>query len=431
MRIHFLGATEDVTGSMTLVESHGVRLLVDAGLAQGLRADEINLRELPFDPQKIDLILLTHAHLDHCGYLPRLYKLGLRSPIMCTEETAKLMRVILDDSAQLLAQHENPKLQSFYDTSDVEKVFSHLKICQFHHSYPFKHLQISFHYAGHILGASSIKIQAEKSVLFSGDLGRFDDPLLTPPESAPAACDLVVMEATYGGRIRPMGMEAEINSFLVKVKEENRIGLIASFAVARAQTLLYLIHRFYRHHPEYELPLYIDGPMLMRANDIYKRYAHKTKDPQGLRDALDYFEKVEHFKLREHLKKSDKPKIVISSSGMLSGGPVMNYLESLQHDPLSILFLAGYQAPGTLGRAMGEKQSGLILNHKPFQWQGDIIQAESFSSHADQRELCSWVSSTKSPIVIIHGEEDSKKSLEQQLFPRQVTVAQKGMIYEL
>ena len=228
------------------------------------------------------------------------------------------------------------------------------------------------------------------------------------------------MESTYGDRLRPQGMEAELASFLVKIKEESRTGLIASFAVARAQTLIYLMHQFYTRNPQYKIPVYVDGPMLQAANDIYKKYAHTTKDPEGLKRALFEFENIEHYKVRQHIQNKDAPKIILASSGMLSGGPVMSYLESFMRDEGASLFLSGYQAEGTLGRALMEHKNNLKVNNRVFEWRGDIQQAETFSSHADQAELISWLAdNSHSPVALIHGEESAKMHLQKLIKDRE------------
>jgi metallo-beta-lactamase family protein len=219
-------------------------------------------------------------------------------------------------------------------------------------------------------------------------------------------------------------MEAELASFLVKIKEESRTGLIASFAVARAQTLIYLMHQFYTRNPHYKIPVYVDGPMLQAANEIYKRYAHTTKDPQGLKRALFEFENIEHYKVRQHIQNKDAPKIILASSGMLSGGPVMSYLETFMRDEGASLFLSGYQAEGTLGRALTEHHKNLKVNNRVFEWRGEILQAEAFSSHADQSELLDWLSdSPHTPIVLIHGEEKAKIKLKDMLHDRECNIA--------
>jgi metallo-beta-lactamase family protein len=420
MKLTFIGATQSVTGSMTLVEEGETRLLVDAGFYQGLDAEEKLLSPLPFNPKDLSGVVITHAHLDHCGMLPRLFKLGFKGPVFCTEITSKLMRLILTDSAHLLEEKENPALKDFYDQKNVEQVFGSLQKLTLHKKHISENLTLTLRDAGHILGASSLLLEGTKRVLFSGDLGRSDDLLLNPPEKALPDLDLIVMESTYGDRLRPQGMEAELASFLVKIKEESRTGLIASFAVARAQTLIYLMHQFYTRNPQYKIPVYVDGPMLQAASDIYKKYAHTTKDPEGLKRALFEFENIEHYKVRQHIQNKDAPKIILASSGMLSGGPVMSYLESFMRDEGASLFLSGYQAEGTLGRALMEHKNNLKVNNRVFEWRGDIQQAETFSSHADQAELISWLAdNSHSPVALIHGEESAKMHLQKLIKDRE------------
>jgi metallo-beta-lactamase family protein len=415
MKITFHGATKSVTGSMTLIESKNILVLVDAGLYQGVDAEENILSPLPYNPKNVDAVFLTHAHLDHSGLLPRLARLGFRGPIFCTPQTAKLVRIILNDSAELLEKNPSPRMQNFYTIQDVQTIISHLKPIAFDSSFQFEHLTIRFKKAGHILGAASVEIKEQKRILFSGDLGRSDDVLIPPPAQVQELYDLVVMESTYGNKIRPPGMEADLKSFLVKLKTENKIGILASFAVARAQTLIYLIYHFFQRHPEYKIPVFIDGPMLQEASKVYEQFAEETKDPQGLRSSLEYFETIEHFRQRKHVQHKEAPFLILSSSGMLSGGPIMSHLKAFAHESNVALFLPGYMAPGTLGYLLskGERtlptEDGVTLH-----WTGEIIHSESFSSHADQNELLSWVKSAadQCQIALLHGEEESKKSLK-------------------
>ncbi len=416
MKLTFIGATQSVTGSMTLVQDGHTLLLVDAGMYQGMDAEEKMLTPLPFNPKNLSGVVITHAHLDHCGMLPRLFKLGFKGPVFCTEISAKLMRLILTDSAHLLEEKENPNVQNFYDQKDVERVFGSLQKLTLHKTHEFENVKLTLQDAGHILGATSLLIEGSKRVLFSGDLGRSDDLLLNPPEKASSDVDLIVMESTYGDRLRPQGMEAELATFLVKIKEQSRTGLIASFAVARAQNLIYMMHQFFTRQPQYKMPVYVDGPMLQSANEIYNRYAHTTKDPQGLKRALAEFEMIEHYKVRQHIQNTDGPKIILASSGMLSGGPVMSYLENFMRDEGASLLLSGFQADGTLGRALIDKKADLLVNKRPFNWRGEIEQAETFSSHADQKELLSWLAdNSHTPIMLIHGEESAKIALKKEI----------------
>ncbi len=415
MKIKFHGATQSVTGSMTLVEHRGELFCVDAGFYQGENAQEAILRPLPFDPRELRAVFLTHAHLDHSGMLPRLTHLGFRGAVYCTPQTAKLARLILSDSAGLLEKNPHPRMAHFYDSADVQTAISLFKPIPLHQPFKVEGLTARFQSAGHILGAASVELHGDKRVLFSGDLGRSDDVLFNPPEAPQGEYDLVVMESTYGDRLRPPGMEAELNSFLVRLHAEGRTGIFASFAVARAQTLLYLIHRFFERHPEHKIPVHVDGPMLLSANRIYQNFAQDTKDPTGLMAALTAFDQIENPGERRNVQREEGARLFLSSSGMLSGGPVLSHLAALADDPRAVLFLPGYMSPGTLGHAFlqGERTFpdrvlGMV------KWHGEVLHSDCFSSHADQRELLAWTASLPrhTRVALVHGEASAKTQLK-------------------
>lgn len=415
--INFIGATQDVTGSMTLVETTQGMLLIDCGLYQGApEVTRLNLNALSFNPKMIRAIVLTHAHLDHSGYIPRLVKLGFRGPIYCTKTTMKLARVILSDSAKIM-EEERHTLHNFYQTEDVMIAYGLFKSKKFDETFDLLGLACSLVPAGHILGAASVVIKAERTLVFSGDLGRSDDEIVKAGVKCPPA-DFIVMESTYGGKVRSGDLHAELISFLLKIKQESRVGIIASFAVARAQMLITLITDYNRLHPKEKIRLVIDGPMMIEANKIYSSMAADTKRPEDLLNALQEVEIIAHERQWESIKKNVGPLVIITSSGMVSGGRIWRYLENWQHDPKACLFLPGYQAPGTAGSLLSEgvksisDEEGKIIN-----WSGEVLTSSSFSSHADQNELISWLKnvSKSTAIYLNHGEAEAKRLLQNKL----------------
>ncbi|MDO9181110.1 MAG: MBL fold metallo-hydrolase [Bacteriovorax sp.] len=411
MKIKFIGATEDVTGSMTLLETPACKILIDCGLYQGIPSVvKKNLRPLPFNPKEINAIILTHAHLDHCGHIPRLVKLGFRGNIYSTKATLKLAHLIMNDSAHILEKNEHHLLQDFYEPEDVVIATSLFKAKKHHEPFSLLGMEITFLPAGHILGASSVHIKGEKSITFSGDLGRSDDPIIFPPEKCPMT-DILVMESTYGGKNRNGDLEKELKDFLNKIRTNSKIGIIASFAVARSQMLITLIHDYYLSHPEEKIRLVIDGPMMTEANKIYREFKDYTKHPQNLEAALNEVEIIEHIREWQSIKKNEGPLIVITSSGMVAGGRIWRYLENWQDDTNACLFLPGYQAEGTAGRALKEGERTIHDEQgKIIKWSGEVISSEAFSSHADQNELVSWISEIdkKTQIYLNHGEVEAK-----------------------
>lgn len=431
MNIHFWGATEEVTGSMTFLTLADGLILVDCGLTQGSpEIEKMNSFALPFPPSELKAVIITHAHLDHSGYLPRLVKKGFNGPIFCTPPTAKLMRIILLDSAKL-------NEDGFYEEEDVTKTLQLVRTHDWGEHFEVLNANVSFIPAGHILGASSVMIKAEgKKIIFSGDLGRSDDLILPAFAPAPEA-DVVIMESTYGGKNRTGNMEKELHSFLVTIARESRVGIIASFAVARAQTLLTLIHDFYQRHPEEKVRVVMDSPMMKEANKVYQQYAHLTKQKEEVFAALEEIDAIEFEKEWLSLKKKSGPLVILSSSGMLTGGRIARHLSNWRDDKKAILFLPGYQGAGTPGRAMLEGKRQLMSPQgEIFEWSGEVWSSEAFSSHADQNQLLEWVSHNKkaSHIFLLHGEPASKIALKNKLNEDGMTQAEipmRGSIYTI
>lgn len=419
MKITFIGATKDVTGSMTLITRDSGKILIDCGMFQGTPdIVKMNLIPLPFDPRDIDAIILTHAHLDHSGFIPRLVRLGFRGNIYCTKATMKLANIILADSAHILERTESHLLNGFYETEDAIVATSLFKTKQIDSSFDVLDLKITLQSAGHILGAASVCIDDQKErTVFSGDLGRVDDFLMYPPTPCPAA-NTVIMESTYGGKIRSGNLQDDLALFLKKVKKESKVGIIASFAVARSQMLIALIHQYYIDHPEEKVRFVIDGPMMALANKVYNEFAHEMRIPDELRETFDELEIIDHLDEWNSIKKQKGPLIIIASSGMVTGGRIWRYLENWQHDSNAVLFLPGYQAVGTSGKLLSE---GKRIIHdetgKLIHWQGEVQSSSMFSSHADQTELISWLKNVDkdTKIYLNHGETESKIALRKKL----------------
>ncbi len=412
MNITVFGATDHVTGSKTFIEFPDGLLMVDCGLVQGpLNADELNRSKLPFAASDIKAIIITHAHLDHSGQLPYLVKKGFQGNIYCTPATAKLMQVILMDSAGLVGE-------DYYSEQDVSVTLSMLKTIEWEETASVLGGSVKLRPAGHILGASSVYLSSQgKKIVLSGDLGRKDDPLIPPPREC-LESNIVLMESTYGDRNREGDYRKELHSFLTTVSRESRIGIIASFAVARAQMLLTLIFEFYQRHPEEKVRVVLDSPMMKEACKIYKTFSHLTLHQHELFEAMSDLEIIEHQREWESLSRKSGPLIILSSSGMLTGGRIRRHLENWQNDPKAILFLPGYQGEGTPGRSMMEGQRQINFDSETtINWQGEVWGSDAFSSHADQAELLNWVAniSKDTPLYLIHGEEESKQKLKQKL----------------
>lgn len=415
MKITFWGATDHVTGSKTFIELPDGIVMVDCGLVQGPdNAEELNLKSQPFSSKDINAVIVTHAHLDHSGFLPRIVKKGFTGKIFCTPATAKLLKVILLDSSHLVEE-------DFYSEQDVMVTLSMITTVDWNKKTDLLGAQFEFQPAGHILGASSVIIKSEaKKIVISGDLGREDDPLILPPLPCQDA-DVVIMESTYGGKNRQGDYRKELHTFLVAISRESRVGIIASFAVARAQMLMTLIFDFYQRHPEYKVRVVLDSPMMKEACKIYKQYASLTHHKDMLYRAMESFEVLEHQSEWESLRKKSGPLIILSSSGMLTGGRIKRHLQNWQDDSKAILFLPGYQGEGTPGRAFLEGVRTMNAGEdEVIQWTGEVWGSDAFSSHADQSELLHWVNNvhSSSSIYLIHGEEKSKTDLKKKLIEK-------------
>lgn len=417
MEIQFLGAIDDVTGSMSLLSNSHGKILIDCGMFQG-EADAVkkNICDFPFHPSEIKAIILTHAHLDHSGLIPKLIKEGFRGDIYCTRPTMKLAKLIMQDSAKILHHDDNP-LSSLYSLEDAVKATSFFKIIDYLEPFEVIGLKIHLIPAGHILGAASVVIKENKTIVFSGDLGRFSDPVIKVPEFCPPT-DLLVMESTYGGKIRKGVIEKDLEAFLNLVRDEAKVGIIASFAVARGQMLLTTIAKYFQEHPEKKVRVVIDSPMMYEANKIYKEFANSTVCPLLIKEALTEIEVIDEQREWLSIKEKDGPLIIISSSGMVSGGRIWRYLENWQQDSNALLFLPGYQGPGTPGRSLAEGKR-IICNEEGISvhWHGGVMTSDAFSSHADQSELILWLKniSKNTLIYLNHGESESKEMFKTKL----------------
>jgi metallo-beta-lactamase family protein len=412
MNITFWGATQDVTGSMSIVQFPEGKILVDAGMNQGDEENrELNRLAFPFDASEIKAIVLTHAHLDHSGLLPSLIKKGFSGPIYCTLPTSKLAKIILEDSSSL-------NKESLYNDKDVTKTVNLFHPIDWNKTFFLLGGSLKLIPAGHILGAASVELQiSNKTLVLSGDLGRQDDPLIPGPPPCPET-NAVVMEATYGGKERQGDLKKELHSLLTKIHKDSRVGIIASFAIARGQLLITLINEFFEKNPDKRFRVVMDSPMMSEANRIYKKYAHLTKMPHLIQNSIGKIESIEFQRQWESLRRKEGPLLIISSSGMLTGGRINRHINNWQDDEKAILFLPGYQAKGTPGRHFVEGYRELLgPDDERILWQGEVLASSAFSSHADQKELTEWVRNVDKdkPIYLVHGEIAAKMALKEKL----------------
>lgn len=430
IKIHFLGAAGTVTGSKYLVDTGDKKMLIDCGLFQGIK--ELRLKNWEYPPvnvSEIDVVLLTHGHMDHTGYLPRLVKQGFKGPIYGTNPTLDIAKIILNDSAKIQEQEaerankegysKHSPAEPLYDLKDVENTIPHFNAVPQSQWIPlFEGIKARFQYNGHILGATFIELDVHgKRFVFSGDIGRTNDLLLYPPLK-PKKADVLFIESTYGGRFHPDEIEAipQIEKLANETINNGGSLFIPSFSVERAQLMMFIFWKLLKEKKIPKVQMIMDSPMGASVLELF----HNTRDWHKLKDnecdeMCANFTVVSNYHETLELRADNKPKIVIAGSGMLTGGRMLNYLETQAQNPNNTLLFVGYQAEGTRGRKLleGEKELKVYGKWVPFNMKVAVI--EGLSAHADHGELIDWMSKIKKKperIFIVHGENESAVALQ-------------------
>jgi metallo-beta-lactamase family protein len=441
-KLTFLGAAGSVTGSKYLVEAAGKRLLIDCGIFQGLRElTERNFQPLAVDPKTIHYLALTHAHLDHTGWLPVLVKAGYSGPIYANPATIDLTALLLKDSAHLQEEdalhaqktpdNHAPENDAMYTSEDVDPVLRLMKpaprIGVFDISPEFR---ITAYDAGHILGSSSLELTitengTKKVVVFSGDVGRYDQPILNDPVTPPTHADVLVCESTYGDREHPDGDPAALLASIVnRVAQRGGSIIIPAFAVGRTQTFMYYLRELEAQSKIPRLPVYVDSPMAQSATDLYLKYRaehdadYAKIDDGGQGDPLNVreFHLTRTVEESKAINKVKTPCIIVSASGMVAGGRVLHHLAQRLPDARNAVILAGFQAQGTRGRALQEGAKTLRLYGQDVPVNAEIVQMSQLSAHAGKSELLRWLRALPSPpkqTYLTHGEPVAARSLQQ------------------
>lgn len=421
MRLTFLGAAGTVTGSKYLLEHEGRRVLVDCGLFQGLKQLRLrNWDRFPLDAAAIDAVVLTHAHIDHSGYLPALAVQGFAGPVFATGGTRDLCGLLLPDAGHLQeedASYANRHAFSkhkpalpLYTEADGRRVLRKFKPVPFGDAFePIPGVRMRFHPAGHILGAASVHVAWDGgSVLFSGDLGRDHDILMRPPDAPPPA-DHVVVESTYGDRLHAEEDPATLLAEAVdRTAARGGIVIVPAFAVGRAQALMYLLSELKRAGRIPDLPVFLNSPMAANATDIYRRHrAEHRLDAEQCQRMCEVAKIVNSVEESRALNEMRFPAIIISASGMATGGRVVHHLKAFAPDRRNTILLAGYQAAGTRGAALlaGEREIKIHGAYVPVR--AEVVSLGSLSAHADRRELLAWLGRLpRAPkrVFMTHGE---------------------------
>jgi metallo-beta-lactamase family protein len=428
MKITFLGGAETVTGSKTLVEIDDKKLLVDCGLFQGIKELRLKNRDsLPVNPAFIDAILLTHAHLDHCGYIPLLVKNGFKGSIYCTPPTFELTKIILLDSAKIQeeeCEHCNKYEYSkhipakpLYNISDAENSFKFFKTLEYKTRFPlFNDVFIEFHNSGHILGSASIKINVKgETIVFSGDLGR-KTPLILNKMTYFTKTDYVVMESTYGNKEHPE-LDIKKKLFEIVLHTYNKGGnlIIPTFSVERAQELIYLFKELKKESLLPPMPIYLDSPMGVNATQVYFDFLNYLNlNKQDLYEMIEAVQLIKSIEISKAVVKDKKQKIVLAGSGMVTGGRVLHYLKKHIGDAKNTILLVGFQAEGTRGRALLEGESEIKFMGEYHQVKAEVHCINALSGHADRSDLLDWLQHFEvapKEIYLNHGELHQSNSL--------------------
>jgi len=433
--LQFLGAAGTVTGSKYRLEHGENTYLIDCGLFQGPRElEQLNWEGLPLDADKLDAVCLTHAHIDHTGYLPRLVQMGYRGPVHASAPTCSLLELLLPDSGHLQeeqARYANKKGHSRYTPAHPlytqEQAVRALKTLVPHPlDQPFRvdeHLTITLRPAGHILGSAILECELDGlKIVFSGDLGRYDQEVMGPPATVRAA-DVLIVESTYGDRLHgKASLEAQLAQVVKATVERGGVLLIPSFAVGRTQQILYFLRKLQGQKEIPDIPVAIDSPMATDATRIYCEFGdghnlnvNLLMDDQAcpLRcPDTQFTQSVEESKQLNH---APGPRVIVSASGMCNGGRIVHHLKQRLPDPKNTVLFVGYQARGTRGRALVDGVKEIKIHGAPVSVRAQIATIDGLSAHGDYGELLRWLSCFESPpqqTFIVHGEPQAAKAFQ-------------------
>jgi len=432
MRLTFLGAVGTVTGSKYLIDTGTIRILVDCGLFQGYKQLRLrNWQPLPIDPSSIDAVVLTHAHIDHTGYLPLLVRNGFRGRVVCTPPTRDLCQILLPDSgflqerdAEYANRHGFSKhhpASPLYTQIDAEASLERFDAVPFHTEHDLGDgLTSRFHQCGHILGTAWVELRHRGvSVVFSGDLGRPGSPIMVDPEPLTQA-DYLIVESTYGNRQHAPGdPESLIADIVTRTAGRGGTILIPAFAVGRAQTLLYHIHRLKSAQRIPDLPVYLDSPMAINASELFCRHLSDHRlSADECRATCTVARYVRTAEESRSLDDNAVPKIIISASGMATGGRILHHLKSFAPDHRNAILFAGFQAGGTRGAALVAGADRVKIHGQQVPVRAKVSNLHMLSAHADSDEILDWLRTARSAprtTFVTHGEPAASDSLRHRI----------------
>jgi metallo-beta-lactamase family protein len=435
MRIEFYGATKEVTGSKFIIESNEARILIECGLFQGRRKEaEKKNKEIPFDIDKIDFMILSHAHIDHSGNIPNLVKQGFKSDIYTAPVTIDLLKYMLMDSAHIHekdAEYINKKkkkkgeelIEPLYTVEDAEKSLNLFKPLYYHTEHS-NGISFEFLDAGHILGSAEVLIKAEnKKILFTGDLGRNDLPIIRDPE-VPEKVDILISESTYGNRLhRDIELaKKDLENIIKKAIEKRGKIIVPSFAVERAQEIIYAVNSLIINGRVPNIPIYVDSPLTVDVTGVFMKHpeyfdeeAYKMLKENHIFNygKINYIKDVEQSKALNHKK---EPMIIISASGMCEHGRILHHLKNNLEDERNTILIVGFQAKNTLGRKLVEGEEEVNIFGEPYERRAEVKVLNEFSAHADRNDLIDFAKKVDPDrIFLVHGEEEQIESLQDAL----------------
>lgn len=456
MKIQFLGAAGTVTGSRYLLTHKNIKILIDCGLFQGFKNLRLkNWDSFPVSPSEIDAVLLTHAHLDHSGYIPLLIKNGFKGKVYCTAATRDLCTILLPDSGYL--QEEEARFANkhgfskhtpalpLYTEKDALRALDSFASVEWKKRYSIEasetadKIEFSFFPAGHIFGAATILVQtADKSVAFSGDLGRATDPITRVPDFDIGA-DYLVVESTYGNRLHiETNPKEELGQIIRRTYERNGTLVIPSFAVGRAQLILHYIHQLKLEGRIPDIPVFLNSPMALKANDVFCRHPEESKmsaqQAQAICSTATAVHTVEESKA---LNERKDPVIIVAASGMATGGRVLHHLKSFAPVAKNTILFVGFQAGGTRGEAIVKGARQIKIHGQYWPINSEVAQLDSMSAHADGAEILRWIGRfQKRPrqIFVTHGEPAAADELRRQIIEKlglQAVVPEQAQTFEL
>lgn len=443
MKISFYGGTTSVTGSNFLLESEKTKILIDCGLIQEENfCNQENLLPFPYKTNQIKAVLITHAHLDHVGRLPKLIHEGFQGYVYSTLPTKDLAYEIIVDCQKVIQDNcYQPEIVEIYSQENINKLFSHWQTVDYHQKLFLDDLEIEFFDAGHILGSSFIRIN---DIVFSGDLGNQAEDLNNDLEPLPEV-NYLILESTYGDRnhLNLFQREEIFEKILERVIYEKRTLIIPAFALERSQEIIFTINKFITQKKIPEIKVFFDSPLAQRISLIYEKYPEylnpKLREIIAVKGIFD----KENFRIikskdeEREIFLSSSPKIILASSGMLTGGRILGILEKYIEDRQTTLLFVGYQAKGSLGRKILDGSKEIVINGKKFSVLAEILSLFSFSAHRDQQGILDWIYPQRlklKKIFLTHGDSESKKNLKLKIVDNlaiQIIIPKFGEIIEI